>query len=52
MKLADFATLPFVLKHAQHRAKAADPHLANGLNVSGGKIRHQAVADALELPMN
>ena len=27
----------------------ADPHLANGLNVSGGKIRHQAVAEALEL---
>ena len=28
----------------------ADPHLANGLNVSGGKIRHQAVAEALGLP--
>ena len=27
-----------------------DPHLANGLNVSGGKIRHQAVAEALDLP--
>ena len=26
-----------------------DPHLANGLNVSGGKIRHQAVAEALGL---
>ena len=49
------ATLPFVLKLAQHgadAAMAADPHLANGLNVSGGKIRHQAVADALDLPMN
>ncbi len=49
------ATLPFVLKLATHGAEAAmaaDPHLANGLNVSGGKIRHQAVADALELPMN
>lgn len=49
------ATLPFVLKLAQHGAEAAmaaDPHLANGLNVSGGKIRHQAVADALDLPMN
>jgi len=48
------ATLPFVLKLAKHGAEAAmaaDPHLANGLNVSGGKIRHQAVADALELPM-
>ena len=28
----------------------ADPHLANGLNVSAGKIRHQAVAEALGLP--
>ncbi len=48
------ATLPFVLKLATHGAEAAmaaDPHLANGLNVSGGKIRHQAVADALDLPM-
>jgi len=27
-----------------------DPHLANGLNVSGGKIRHEAVAEALDLP--
>jgi alanine dehydrogenase len=27
----------------------ADPHLANGLNVSNGKIRHQAVAEALNL---
>jgi alanine dehydrogenase len=30
-------------------AMAADPHLAAGLNVSGGKIRHRAVAEALEL---
>jgi alanine dehydrogenase len=47
------ATLPFVLKLAASGAEAAmaaDPHLANGLNVSGGKIRHQAVADALDLP--
>jgi alanine dehydrogenase len=29
-----------------------DPHLANGLNVSGGKIRHQAVAEALDLPLD
>jgi alanine dehydrogenase len=44
------ATLPFVLKLADHgadAAMAADPHLAAGLNVSGGHIRHQAVADAL-----
>jgi len=47
------ATLPFVLKLANQGAEAAmksDPHLANGLNVSGGKIRHPAVAEALGLP--
>ena len=47
------ATLPFVLKLATLGAEGAmqaDPHLANGLNVSAGKIRHQAVADALDLP--
>ena len=47
------ATLPFVLKLANKGAEAAmaaDPHLAAGLNVSGGKIRHQAVAEALGLP--
>ena len=47
------ATLPFALKLAKLGAEGAmkaDPHLANGLNVSGGKIRHQAVADALDLP--
>ncbi|WP_010543001.1 alanine dehydrogenase [Sphingomonas elodea] len=47
------ATLPFVLKLANQGAEAAmtaDRHLANGLNVSGGKIRHRAVADALNLP--
>ncbi len=47
------ATLPFVLKIANQGAEAAmkaDPHLAAGLNVSGGKIRHQAVAEALGLP--
>jgi alanine dehydrogenase len=46
------ATLPFVLKLANEGAEAAmksDPHLANGLNVSGGKIRHEAVAEALGL---
>jgi alanine dehydrogenase len=46
------ATLPFALKIANIgavEAMKADPHLANGLNVSGGKIRHQAVAEALEL---
>ena len=47
------ATLPFALKIANLGAEEAmrqDPHLAAGLNVSGGKIRHQAVAEALELP--
>ncbi|TZG28623.1 alanine dehydrogenase [Sphingomonas montanisoli] len=49
------ATLPFVLKLAHlgaEAAMAADPHLAAGLNVSGGKIRHKAVADALTLPFH
>jgi alanine dehydrogenase len=49
------ATLPFALKIANLGAEAAmkaDPHLANGLNVSGGKIRHAAVAEALDLPLN
>jgi alanine dehydrogenase len=46
------ATLPFALKLANlgaEAAMAADEHLANGLNVSGGKIRHEAVAEALAL---
>ena len=46
------ATLPFALKIANLgavEAMKADPHLANGLNVSGGKIRHEAVAEALDL---
>jgi len=46
------ATLPFAIKIANLGAEEAmkqDEHLANGLNVSGGKIRHQAVAEALDL---
>ena len=46
------ATLPFALKLAHlgaDEAMKADPYLANGLNVSDGKIRHQAVAEALDL---
>ena len=38
------ATLPFALKIANLGANEAmkrDPHLANGLNVSGGNIRHR-----------
>ena len=47
------ATLPFALKIANLGAQEAmkqDPNLANGLNVSDGKIRHEAVAEALDLP--
>jgi alanine dehydrogenase len=47
------ATLPFAMKLANMGAEAAmkaDVHLAGGLNVSGGKIRHAAVAEALDLP--
>src|SRR5579859_5324515 len=47
------ATLPFALKIANLGASEAmrqDPDLANGLNVSDGKIRHEAVAEALDLP--
>jgi alanine dehydrogenase len=49
------ATLPFVLRLAAQGAEtamAADPHLAAGLNVSGGRIRHPAVAEALGLALN
>ncbi len=48
-------TLPYVLKIAKLGAEEAmrsDPHLANGLNVSGGKVRHEAVAEALDLPFD
>jgi alanine dehydrogenase len=46
------ATLPFVLRLADmgaEAAMAADPHLAAGLNVAGGRIRHPAVSEALGL---
>jgi alanine dehydrogenase len=46
------ATLPFALRIANLGAQKAmqqDPHLANGLNVSDGKIRNEAVAEALDL---
>jgi alanine dehydrogenase len=49
------ATLPFAMRLANLGAEGAmkaDPHLAAGLNVSGGKIRHAAVAEALDLPLN
>ena len=47
------ATLPFVIRLAEEgveRALAASPHLEHGLNVAGGAIKHQAVAEALGLP--
>src|SRR5215210_6990013 len=46
------ATLPFALKIADQGVEKAlqnDANLAAGLNVSGGKIRHGAVAEALGL---
>ncbi len=46
------ATQPFVMRLANLGADAAmraDAHLAHGLNVSGGHIRHDAVAHALDL---
>ena len=46
------ATLPFVVRLADAGAEAAmasDPHLAAGLNVAGGRIRHAAVAESLGL---
>ncbi len=45
------ATLPFVRELADHGWQTAfkrDPHLARGLNVHDGEIRHEAVARALE----
>ena len=47
------ATLPFAVKLANLGAAGAmraDPHLAAGLNVMGGKITYKAVADDLGLP--
>ena len=43
------ATLPHVIALADKGIKALDddPHLANGLNVAGGKIVYQAVLDAI-----
>ncbi|MGH8259355.1 MAG: alanine dehydrogenase, partial [Steroidobacteraceae bacterium] len=45
------STLPFVRELADHGWREAfkrDPHLARGLNVHEGEIRHEAVARALE----
>ncbi|MBC2777940.1 alanine dehydrogenase [Parasphingopyxis marina] len=49
------ATLPYVIQLASKgpdKAMADNVHLAAGLNVSAGKIRHEAVAEALDLPFN
>jgi len=46
------ATFPFVAALADHgweKALARDPHLAHGLNVHAGAIRHEAVARDLGL---
>jgi alanine dehydrogenase len=49
------ATLPFTLQLAEKgfpRALAENPHLAQGLNVFGGRVVHPAVAQALgEAPL-
>ena len=44
------ATLPNVIALAEHGLAALDrdPHLANGLNVKGGQVTHQAVIDAMK----
>jgi alanine dehydrogenase len=47
------ATLPYIRRIADrgvHHAMEADTHLAEGLNISGGRLRHRAVAAALDLP--
>jgi alanine dehydrogenase len=47
-------TLPFVEKLAHFGPKAAveqDPMLRAGVNVAGGQITYQGVADAFGLPM-
>jgi alanine dehydrogenase len=45
------ATLPFVRALADHGWQAAlkrDPHLARGLNVHEGELKHEVVARSLE----
>ena len=44
------ATFPLVIALAEKGLKALDddPHLANGLNVTGGKIVNQAVIDSID----
>lgn len=47
------ATLPYILALANkgiYRALAEDTHLRNGLNISRGRITHQAVANVFDKP--
>ena len=47
------ATLPYVIRLANQGADTAlanDPHFRNGVNVADGEIRHEAVANALDMP--
>ncbi len=47
------ATLPYVMRLASenpHQTLLSDPHFAAGLNVHGGHVTHQAVAEALGQP--
>ena len=44
--------LPYALELANSGVKEAvgrNPHLADGLNVAGGRITHGGVADALQM---
>ena len=47
-------TLPYVRTIAEkgwRQAIADDPHLANGVNVAGGTVWHEAVAQSLDTPL-
>ena len=47
-------TLPYVRTIAEkgwRRAIADDPHLAHGVNVAGGTVWHEAVAQSLDTPL-
>jgi len=49
------ATLPYVTAIARHgwkAAAAADPGLAEGVRVSGGRLLHQNIAEIFDLPYN
>ena len=47
-------TLPYIRTIAEkgwRQAIADDPHLANGVNVAGGTVWHEAVAQSLQTPL-